>query len=75
MKKIYCVYDKVSGLYNPPFIAENEATAVRAFNNAMSKSPFPGDMSLYSLGEFCDDTTGEIIASKPEFVCNAEVKQ
>lgn len=75
MKRLYCVYDKVAGIYNPPYPAENEGTAVRAFNNAMEKSPFAADMALYHVGDFMDDTTGEICSVKPEFVCNAEVKQ
>lgn len=70
MKKLYCVYDKVASVYNPPFVAENDSAAKRAFDNAMSKNPFANDMSLYALGEFNDDTDGSIAAIKPEFVCN-----
>lgn len=70
MKKLYCVYDNVAGVYNPPFVAENEASAKRAFDNAMTKNPFAKDMALYALGNFNDDTDGSISAIKPEFVCN-----
>lgn len=74
MKNLYCVYDKVAGMYNPPFPAENEETAKRAFFNAMKTNPFSNDMALYSLGTFEDDTTGEIKAIKPKFVCNSKVE-
>lgn len=74
MKNLYSVYDKVAGIYNPPFVAENDETAIRAFNNAMTKNPFSNDMALYKLGSFNDDMDGVITAIKPDFICNAQVK-
>ena len=74
MKKVFCIYDRVAGVYNPPFVAENEATAKRSFDSALSKSPFANDMSLYYLGTYNDDTDGTIEACKPVFVCNFEEK-
>ena len=74
MKNLYSVYDKVAGIYNPPFVAENVETAKRAFNNAMEKSPFSSDMALYVLGSFADDTDGVITPCKPEFICNYAAK-
>lgn len=70
MKNLYVVYDKVSSVYNPPFIAENDETAIRSFNNAMEKHPFAEDMALYKVGTFNDDTDGAIEAIKPDFVCS-----
>lgn len=75
MKNLYCVYDKVAGVYNAPFVAENDETAIRAFNHAMSNSPFSQDMSLYRLGVFHDDSDGSISAlDKPDFICNYSAK-
>lgn len=72
MKRVYCIYDKVAGVYNPPFVAENDATAQRSFNSALEKSPFRNDMSLYLIGTYNDDTDGSIDSCKPSFVCNYE---
>lgn len=74
MKNLYCVYDKVTGVYNPPFVAENNETAVRSFNNAMQKHPFAADMALYALGTFGDDTDGVITAVQPSFICSFTAK-
>ena len=70
MKGLYCVYDKVSTLFNYPYPAENKETAVRSFNDAMKNHPFGEDCSLYYVGNFNDDTDGSIQACKPEFVCS-----
>lgn len=72
MKKVYSIYDKVANVYNPPFLAENDSTAQRSFNNALLNSPFRQDMSLYFLGTFNDDTDGSLDSCKPVFVCNFE---
>ena len=72
MKRLYCIYDKVANIYNPPFLAENDSTAKRSFNNALANSPFRADMSLYMLGTYNDDTDGSIDSCKPAFVCNYE---
>ena len=73
MINLYSVYDKVAGKYNPPFVAENQQTAVRAFNNAMKNNPFKGDMALYVVGSFNDDTDG-VITPQTEFICNSIVE-
>lgn len=66
--KIYASYDRAAGQYAPPFMFENDALAVRAFNEGVKNHPFRSDLSLYSLGEY-NVETGAII-SKVEFIAN-----
>ena len=74
MKQVYCVYDRVAGVFYPPVTAENKEVAIRSFNNAMETNPFSKDMALYYLGTYNDDTDGVINSVKPEFVVNSPVK-
>lgn len=73
MLRLYSIYDKVAGKYNPPFVAENQQVAERAFHNAMKNNPFKGDMALYIVGFFNDDTDG-IITPGTSFICNSIVE-
>lgn len=73
---IYCIYDRVAGLYAEPFIIQKEELAVRKFNYIMSTaSMVANDCELYCLGTY-DSETGKIIPVSPSFVCkyNSEVK-
>lgn len=66
---LYSVYDRLSGVYNPPFPAQNDACAVRYFNEVASKSYCGNDYELYKCGEFSQDS-GVIVpvSDKPVFI-------
>lgn len=70
---IYCMYDRVSGLYSNPEIAISDGTEVRKFNYMMSNSHMvASDCELYKVGDF-DSITGVISAfPKPVFVARYE---
>lgn len=68
---LWCVYDRVSGLYSYPLCAINKDVAERDFLSYASESPFVDDIELYIVGEF-NQQTGEVVCyDKPFFVCKA----
>lgn len=71
-----CIYDKKAGLYGTPIFQVNMETAKRYYHYLMSKQTEidPLDLDLYYVGTF-NATTGEMVTSKPEFVCGAIVKE
>ena len=70
--EMYSIFDKVAGMYSEPFLAVNEATAVRRFQWQMQNSTMvAGDCALYRVGDF-DVDTGDILPGVT-FVCNYEV--
>lgn len=66
--KLYSVHDKKSGIGSPPFAAENDFIARRAFiRSATADSDlalFPDDFDLYNIGEF-DLHTMKLIPETP----------
>lgn len=59
--KIYSVFDSAVKTYNRPFFAETDGAALRTFRMAINDpaSPFyasAADFTLYSLGQFDQDT-------------------
>lgn len=72
--KIYCVHDVNVG-YNAPVIQENDAVAMRNFENVCSDKSSVwythcADFSLVCIGTFNSDTA-EISCTPPEKVCSA----
>ena len=70
----YSVYDVNMG-YNPPVVQENDAVAMRNFENACCDKSSVwythcADFSLMCIGSF-DSSSGEIIAADPKKVCAA----
>lgn len=68
---LYTVYDRCAGVYNEPFMAVNENTAIRRFNYMMMNSPMiKEDCDLYLIGEF--DTKTANIEVKCDFIARYE---
>lgn len=66
--KIYTVYDEKAKAYLQPFFQVNDDMAIRILESSLieGKSNFavhPQDYTLYSLGEF-DDNTSKIVYEK-----------
>lgn len=64
---IYTVFDSASGVYDRPFVANSDGSAVRAFGDICMSADHPigqhpEDYSLYRIGTF-DDNNAVI---KPE---------
>lgn len=69
---IYSIFDKKAKIYSEPFLAQNEAVALRRFNYLMLNSQMIAcDCELYYLGSF-DNSTGIVNSVEPDFVCNYE---
>lgn len=72
MRKIYAIRDNKVGTFAPPCLFENDATAIRAFGDLVSRDKdslmyvHPEDFSLWSLGHF-DTETGFIEQAKEDF--------
>lgn len=61
---VYSIRDKKTELYQPPFVSNNDATAIRSFKRALEQPDtllalHPKDFELFCVGTF-QDTTGEI---------------
>ena len=73
IKKMFCVRDSKASYYMAPFLAINEAIAIRNIRAAMQGdndvSKFPEDHSVWYLGEF-DDATGKVSGCAPEHIAN-----
>lgn len=73
-RPMYAMFDSKAGSYSPPFIDNNDATALRGFAEAVNTNEHfrysPADYSLYHLGDF-DNESGKIVVCEPvEFMCN-----
>lgn len=70
-KKIYTILDRVSGLFQDPFVAVNDAVAVRMFKTwtaAPELAPVAADLDLFLVGKI-NLHTGEVEGKdKPEFM-------
>ncbi len=70
-KKIYAIRDNKIGSFAPPCLFDNDATAIRAFGDLVSRDKdslmylHPEDFSLWSLGEF--ETENGSIVQTTEF--------
>lgn len=69
--KIFSVFDSKAAFFGNPFVDQREASAIRAFRDAVNKPDenngffrHPEDYSLFLLGVF-DNETGEIECGKP----------
>lgn len=63
-QNIYCIFDKVSLTFLPPFLAQNDDEAKRNFSNLINYSQssickFPQDFILLDLGSFIIGITGD----------------
>lgn len=62
--KVYCVYDKKTGVYMFPFFSNHDGDAVRMFMSACKTQDsvlgdYPEDFDLYCIAEF-DRDCGEM---------------
>lgn len=69
--QMYNVKDKVSEEFAPPFVAKNDAVALRQFNNLINNLN-PQDYSLYHIGQY-DSDTGLITVTLPEKIGVEEI--
>lgn len=56
---VFAVYDNKAQAFMEPFFARNAATAIRAFQDNISRpdsifAKYPNDFVLYQIGEFND---------------------
>lgn len=63
-KNIYSIYDSKTGVFNTPFFAMNNATAIRTFSDAANDTQtninrHPEDFSLFHIGTY-DEESGEV---------------
>lgn len=64
--KVFSIYDVKAEAYSPPFVEKTIGLAIRTFQalaNDMNTNvgKYPGDFTLFSVGEF-DDSNGSLIA-------------
>ena len=63
---MYCVFDSASGVYDRPWVAQSDGSAIRSFGDIACDAEHPIGKhpeyySLFRVGEF-DDNTGVIVA-------------
>jgi len=74
VKNLYSILDVNVG-YGMPLVQDNDAVAMRNFENACSDkssifSTHSADFSLWCVGTF-DSDTGELESTPPRKICNA----
>jgi hypothetical protein len=52
--QVFSIYDSVAEVFNKPFTEINEATAIRAFTQALQTNENKNDYSLYAIADFTD---------------------
>ena len=67
-KNLYSILDTKSQLYSPPFVASNDAIAIRMVmdilrNQDNNLSRYPEDHQLHCVG-FWDEINGEILGAE-----------
>lgn len=74
--KVYSILDTKAGTYGVPFFHANDTTAARAVALEVNREEpanmlfhYPGDYTLYVLGEY-DNETGLITAQTPAILTN-----
>lgn len=71
--KVFSVFDSKADFFGQPFFEQEEASAIRAFGDAVNDSSrqgnqwyaHPEDFQLFVLGSF-DNKTGELIPCIPK---------
>lgn len=75
LRQYYSLYDKVSKIYQQPFLQHNDAMAVRSIGDAARKdeifSAHAKDFALYIVGAF-NEETGELTPVEPRKVIELE---
>jgi hypothetical protein len=74
---MYAIFDSCSGVYDRPFCANADASAIRSFGDAAGSAEsvigmHPEHFSLYRIGLF-DDNTSEIVPE--DAVCIARAHE
>jgi hypothetical protein len=73
-QQIYAVYDSKAEAYMQPFFLQNDAMAIRGFNDAANKdtpiAAHPEDYTLFHIGEY-SEIKGEITPKTPRALGNA----
>lgn len=71
---MYSLYDRVSGLYSEPFVAQNDEIAKRRFNYFCEHSPMiASDCELYCVGVWHNSQGFVYGNDKPVFIVKYEV--
>lgn len=71
--QMYSIFDLKVGVYHAPIFFRSSGEAIRSFVAAATEgssllSKYPKDFSLYSLGEWSDETSTFDIFKEPRFV-------
>lgn len=76
MMKIYSLYNKKVGFYNPPTFSQMSKEDVQinllrycAMNKDQARAAHYDECELYYLGEFNDLTAEHKLLDKPEYLC------
>ena len=72
MLRVYSIKDEVAEEFSAPQLAKTDGVAVRMFQQAISKAPYPQDYSLWRIGSF-DTETGLIISEQIQKVDLTEI--
>lgn len=76
MNRYYSIYDKESGIFLTPFVAQNDVDAIRIFKSNMRNSdffsPFKEQFSLNYLFEFNPDD-GSVLYNKVHLMNGSDV--
>lgn len=71
MNNLFAVYDSCSGIFGEPFVAVNEASAIRMFEFALANADLPkfirDDTVLYCIGCY-DNKTGYVSYDSAPYV-------
>lgn len=76
--QIYSIYDEKAEMFNTPFFQQNDAIAIRSFNDLAADPQsliyrHPEDYKLYEIGAF-EDNNGLIVPiDPPRFIQNAQL--
>lgn len=76
-KNIYSIFDKVSGIYGPPFIELTDGTAIRACTDLLQRpelpfGKYPKDYHLARIGRWVE-TLGMVSPSETTTIIEFEV--
>ena len=64
---VYCLFDRVAGVYSNIFTAVNDAVATRSFSTSMKEHPYAQDYELYRVARM-DVNTGDFFVDKRTFI-------
>lgn len=80
VERLYSVYDKVCGEYNPPFVCRNMPTAIRNMRDSLKDAKqsiiamHPEDYVLVEVGTF-DKESGVVLPINRDFCSSYELSQ